>query len=332
MVNSAIHFAPGSTPEIQGFGGDSSETSDVIDLGSGANSTLTFQLGADPSYYGTITGNGNVDFTGPSGEFDLESSNSYTGNTTVGSGVLLVADNSGALSTGTLTLNPGSAFGVNSGISIANQIVNNGGSIGGYGTIAPASAETLNFASGAEIVGGRGIFGNGGDAAHPIIGILTVGSNASVDFAGGSGMQFSITNATQSAGTGYSTINFGGTVTFDSTVSPSSKFTVQIIGVDSTGLNTVNPYTAATFNTSVANSWTLMTASAISFTSGFNASDFNIDTTYFLNAGASNFYVTDTGTSLVLNFTPVPEPSTWALMIGGVCVLVGAAVRRRRRA
>jgi hypothetical protein len=75
-----------------------------------------------------------------------------------------------------------------------------------------------------------------------------------------------------------------------------------------------------------------MTASSITFTSGFNASDFNIDTSNFLNSTASHFYVTDTGTSLMLNFTPVPEPSTWALMIGGICVLAGAAVRRRRRA
>jgi hypothetical protein len=32
----------------------------------------------------------------------------------------------------------------------------------------------------------------------------------------------------------------------------------------------------------------------------------------------------------MLNFTPVPEPSTWALMATGLGALV-AAVRRRRR-
>jgi hypothetical protein len=42
--------------------------------------------------------------------------------------------------------------------------------------------------------------------------------------------------------------------------------------------------------------------------------------------------VTDPGSgpNLMLNFTPVPEPSTWALMATGLGALV-AAVRRRRR-
>jgi hypothetical protein len=36
-------------------------------------------------------------------------------------------------------------------------------------------------------------------------------------------------------------------------------------------------------------------------------------------------------TTLALDFTPAPEPSTWALLGGGV-LLVGLVVRRRRAA
>jgi fibronectin-binding autotransporter adhesin len=330
-VNSVIQFAAGSMPTIYDLGSDSSETLDQIILGSGTE--LTIGEGVDPKYYGTISGGGSVTLIslGGGAELDLEGANTYTGGTTVGPSALLVADNSSALGTGPLTLNNGSSFGVNSGITITNQIVNNGGAIGGYGTIAPASPETLNFGPFSGIVGGRGLIVQGSDSSKPIIGTLTVGSNASVNFSGGSGMQFSITDATQAAGTGYSTVNFAGNVTFDSSVSPTSQFNIGIIGVDGTGTNTGDtPYTAVTFNTSVGYSWTLMTASSITFTSGFNAGDFNIDTTNFTNSTASHFYVTDTGTSLMLNFTPVPEPSTWALMIGGLCVLAAAARRRRR--
>jgi hypothetical protein len=40
--------------------------------------------------------------------------------------------------------------------------------------------------------------------------------------------------------------------------------------------------------------------------------------------------VSESGNDLMLNFTPVPEPSTWALMAGGICVLGVGMLRRRK--
>jgi hypothetical protein len=43
----------------------------------------------------------------------------------------------------------------------------------------------------------------------------------------------------------------------------------------------------------------------------------------------SGFSLNDTGTSLQLNYAPIPEPSTYGLILGGLA-LAGAAIRRRR--
>ena len=96
-------------------------------------------------------------------------------------------------------------------------------------------------------------------------------------------------------------------------------------------LESINPGTgtpgAANFNSAQSAQWTLATAGSIT---GFNASSFAFDTSAFANGlGGGSLNITDTGTSLVLNFTPVPEPSTWLLLaFGGM--MVGAAYRRRK--
>jgi hypothetical protein len=98
-------------------------------------------------------------------------------------------------------------------------------------------------------------------------------------------------------------------------------------------LESINPGTGlagmASFNPALPYSWTLLSAS--SGISNFNPSYFSISTASFQNSlGGGSFNLVDTGAALTLDFTPVPEPSTWMLMLTGVAA-AAAGLRRRRR-
>jgi hypothetical protein len=84
-----------------------------------------------------------------------------------------------------------------------------------------------------------------------------------------------------------------------------------------------------TFDNTQTYSWEFATATSIT---GFSAGTFTFETGGFLNnLGGGSFVVTQNGTNLAINFTPVPEPSTYALMALGLGVVVVFELRRRRK-
>jgi hypothetical protein len=118
------------------------------------------------------------------------------------------------------------------------------------------------------------------------------------------------------------TINVTGTLTVSATAG--NPFTIN--------LESINPGTGlpgmANFSSLGTYQWTLLSATTIS---GFSASDFTINDSSFTNSiGIGGFFVSASGSDIFLNFTPIPEPSTWALMAAGVAALGFAGWRRRR--
>jgi hypothetical protein len=203
--------------------------------------------------------------------------------------------------------------------------VSNEAVIAGFGTFTPTSG-SIAISAYDGIDPGRAKIGGGGsnNIAIPIAGTLTFGAGTSVTFGQGGAMLFSLTDANGAAGTGYGTVSMpGDALTISATaVNPFYIYLASFVPSTNQSGNAVN------FNSSNSYSWTLVTAGSIT---GFNANAFTFDLANFTNStGTGGFFVSQSGSDLMLNFTPVPEPSTWAMMASGICALA-AAVRRRRR-
>jgi fibronectin-binding autotransporter adhesin len=328
LAESTLNFN-GSCATIDNMLSDSSCSDNTINIS--GETQLTFNVSCDnqTTYHGLITdnetGTGTLVVTG-AGVLELKGANSYGGGTTVNGG-LLVAGNCSAFGTGPVTVNGAAALGVDTSVSVTNQVtVNTGGSLGGFGTFNPASADCIAIQGGSVVVGGAGSLSAIGGTPSNVVGTLSFGTNASLVLGGGGVMQFSIMNAGGSPGTDFSQIEATGS-TVNVTASSVDPFTIQLVGVDSTG-QIVG--TANTFNPTLAYTWTLLSAGTIT---NFASNAFVIDSsTFFSNpTNGGIFSVSDVGNDLTLNFTPVPEPSTWALMASGLFAAFGAAVRRRRR-
>ncbi len=281
-------------------------------IGNGNNNNLTFSgsFGSNHQLTSITIDNGSSGSTTFSG-----SSSIY--------GAAFISNNAG-----TVYANNNSAFGDN-----GNNVTLSGGStlnvVGGITIQNP-----IKFGTGANTLAGSGTLTNG-LVALPITNSVIISPSASpgggpgnltftnpLVFVGGA-IHFQLYDATWVAGNGWGLISTGG---MDFTGATANSITFNVVSVDNTGQSA----NAIHFNPASSYSWTFATSpTAIT---GFNASDFNIITSGFTNPmGSGVFYVSEVGNNLNLNFTPVPEPSTWALIGAGVLAAVPFALRRRRQ-
>ncbi len=284
--------------------------------GSGTVQFDTTATSASPYY---LTANGTsggaaVIISGPTqvintgGYNVITGANTYTGGTTINGGTL-VAGNNSAFGSGAITLG-GGQLGVSSGIVLANP---------------------LSFTSGVTTLGGNGTIGSHITAdSHVIIspgnspGNLTFSAGLTLASLGEYDWQLqSVAGAPLSgAGTNWDLISVsGGTLDLPTT----GNFTLKVISLNSGGT------AGSVSDFSPGSTYTWIIATAPGGITG-NVSHISVDTSLFSNlpnTGAFSLSVSG-GTNLDLTFSPVPEPSTYALMVLGLG-FIGVTVRRKVR-
>ena len=314
-----VTFGGGATaPVLYGIKGDSGSL--ILPGGTTLTLDVSDDSNHDGEFGGIISGSGSLVVTAPSASSPkglfLSGANTYSGGTLIlNHGVLALGNNTSA-GAGTVTLNaPNGGIGLNSGITFTNPLVFTAGTLGGFGTFAPAGTPTLTFDTGRNISPGLGGLSQGQDGA---VGTLTLNTNAI--FANGGGYLWGLQDATTLDG--ISRLDVTGNL--DITASAGGF------------LLTVNTYDAnrnlGFANLSYGTPYSLLIIHVGGTLTGFSPSAFTIDATQFQNGtlGTTVFTLSQSGSDIYLNFTPVPEPSTYALLGLGLGAVLVPALRRRR--
>ena len=249
----------------------------------------------------------------------LYGSNNYTGGTTVTNDAVLALGSNNAAGSGPVVVNTtvDGGLALNRGVTFTNNLTFTSGNLGGFGTFAPANLSSITFGTGQRVVPGLP-----GISKNPV-GTLTF--NTGADFANGGTMNWSLQDQTRADG--YSLLAFSGSLAISAS---GGGFTIKLGTFDAAG----NLGAAAAFNPAVPASFTIVTAAG--GITGFNPSAFTIDASSFLggaytNPSYFNLSLGVTGNSLILNFTAIPEPSSYALMSLGLAAMALVAKRRSCR-
>jgi autotransporter-associated beta strand protein len=320
VVSDAIDLSVGGTRSQSYYLGTSSHvtltgtitppTGQSLSLTAIRGGYLTVASTLGSSIPGLIIGQTNS-FDPEAGTVELTAANSYTGGTDVRGGTLRVSNNN-ALGLGGVSVDSGGILSVASNTTVGNAIsLNSGAMLTGTGTFASANGLTV----------GRGaILAPGG---LNTIGTLTFASGLTL---GGGGILDLDTLNVNTAASALSSDRLaitGGSLTLAST--GGSPFVIALYSLSSNGVNGA----LSGFDSHLSYHWTFATATGIS---GFNSNEFTFDTTHFLNTtDGGSFFVSQNGNSLVINFTPVPEPSTYALLALGLGAIGVSQLRRRAR-
>lgn len=284
----------------------------VINLDPGT----TLRTNGGGYFEGTIAGAGSLDIQ-YGDPVHLAAPNTFTGGTTVQDGAVY-ASATGAFGTGSVTVSGGSIF-LDRGVTFINALSLTAGTIGGMGTFAPSN--------GPITVGANQFVApllppafNYYDQID--VGILSFSS--SLTFASDGGYVWRVADAVNEGG--WSLLDISGTLAATSTAG--APFTIYL------NMGSYADYTyeyVENFDANLPYSWII--AHATGGITGVTSSNVVLDTSslsaLFNDHPYASFSLQVSGNDLILNFTPVPEPSTWALLVtgGAACLFL----RRRRQ-
>ena len=290
LQSNAININAG-TLEIAGAGklinGSSDYSANINNDG-----IFKYNTTASQSFASIISGTGAIEKDNTS-TLTLTGANSYSGNTTINNGTLIINGNQGS-ATGSMTINVSGTLGGSGTIGASLLTVN--------GVIAPGNSP-------GTLATGSQLWNDGGSYLWEI--------NASNDAGGTIGTD-----------PGWDWLDITGTL--DLSLLSTGGFTIDIdsltsgnIAGDAVGFDTWTKGNPGDVD------YSFIIASASAGISGFDATDFSFDSSGFSNGPSWDWQIVLSGSDLVLEAYAVPEPSSTALLgLGGLALML----RRKRSA
>lgn len=207
--------------------------------------------------------------------------------------------------TGTTTINSGTLLINGTHTGAGAYSVSSSGTLGGTGSL-----------SGAVTVSAGGTISPGSSIESLATGSNTWNGGGALTF------EFSTDGSTGAAGSQWDLLAITGNLDL-SGASVGNKFILNLV----TMANATNPGILGTWDADANHTWAGFVTTTTAFV-GFDAGSFSFNTAGFQNTLNGSFSVAINGSNLDLNYTAVPEPSTWALLAFSLTTVM---VLRRRR-